>query len=429
MNLANIQRTAADLVSRSEYLAAKRVLDYCVPKIPGDSLLRYLAFKVAAATGGGRGARLQELLALNQKDEVTLFRQFSALMSVGEHLRAYAKGEELISVWKHMSAGEMLNPAGDDLWFTLGKRGVSAWASSALKKMDRAPSALKKTPWHIFYKAVYLDWSDKKKALRLMSGLAEKDARRYGWMLYYAGRLQVHFGRLTEAVSSFDAALKCKPDDWMILCAKAECLACLGNYRGAHAVFKTALRRSPGAGDSIGAWRGEILLWQGKYAAAVKVLDEALASCPPFAYSWRGIASHKLGNRAAALDDLKKALAYNPRDLEALVYRAEIARLEKDQALAERLLRDALSENPLYFWALANSALIALARGRHKEGLDTFNLALSRLGPLLPGRTKAEASADEAARTLRRWFRLSKGNRRDELHCLASWLAPGTLYA
>lgn len=211
---------------------------------------------------------------------------------------------------------------------------------------------------------------------------------------------------------------------------KAESLACLKKYSGARENFKIALNRNPHAVDSIKAWESEILLWQGRYKEALKTIDGVLNTCPPFVYSWRAIANHKLGNRKSALDDLKKALSFNPCDVEALVYRGEIARLDKDYNLAERLIKKSLGINGFNFWAYANLALIKLEQGKDEEFLKNFNKAKTWMkDPAAVTLSAAENQRDgadikKAGKTLSKWFSLSKGNRRWELPCFGSWLIP-----
>lgn len=422
MNLSNLQKTISGLLGRSRYAEADRLLLRFIQKIPKDSLLRYLAFQTAIASGGcGSRACLDQLLGLRDKDEFTLHRQFCALMTVGDYGKAFAKAEELISKWSRIGVSEMLNPAGDDREFILGRSGMRAWAAKALKGLDKCPPGVKNTPWHLFFNAVFVDSIDKSAALDLMEGLSLTDARRYGWMYYHLGRLRLFFGRTAEAVGAFDAALKSRPADWLALCIKAECLACLGNHGAASEIFKRAALANPHAVERIKAWEGEVLLWQGRYAEALKTIDGVLRGCPRFAYSWRAIANYKLGNREAALEDLETALDYDPLDLEALVFRAEIARLEKDHLLAGRLIKAVLKENDAHFWARANLSLVKFAQGRRKEGLDNFNKAGLGLKARTPGSLKEGRSAAIAVKTLERWFELARGNRRNELHCLESW--------
>lgn len=422
LNLSNIQRVVSELINRSRYREAERVLARLLQKIPQDSLFLYLAFKLAAASRSGRSrACLDTLLGLKSKDEFTLYRQFSALMITGDYKRAFDKAEELVSKWGRMGVAEMLNPTGDDPWLTLGPRAAKAWAAGTLRRFGKCPPALEKTPWYIFYKAVFTGFLSKKEALRIMNGLTGIDVRTYGWMFYYSGRLQLFFGRTAEAVGAFEAALRSKPDEWMVRCIKAEALACLNDHKGAHKNFRTALSRNPQAAGSIKAWEGEVLLWQGRYEEALKTIGPVLDKNLWFACTWRAIAEYKLGNRKAALNDLEKALSFNPNDLEALVYRAEIARLEKDPGLAASLIKKALKIDPYSFWARANLALLKSGQGQHKACLDNFSKARLRLRALVPEKRGAAVSADSAVKILSKWFLLSKGNRRDEPHCLASW--------
>ncbi|OGS06913.1 MAG: hypothetical protein A2270_00565 [Elusimicrobia bacterium RIFOXYA12_FULL_51_18] len=422
LNISNLQKLISGFLARSQYKVAERILGHAICKTPQDSLLRYLAFKIAFASGGDNRKHLNELLDLRQNDEFTLYRQFCALMIMGEYEKAFSKAEELSLKWVRIGVGEMLNPAGEDLGLALGNTGIRIWAEKTLKSFNKCPSRIKRTLWYIFFKAILLDSLNKEKAHNLMEGFCVTDIRRYGWMLYHLGRLRLFFGLTRKALNAFDSALKSKPGDWLVLCMRAECLASLGNYKAAYKDFKTAVCGNPHALAQIKAWEGEILLWDGRYEEALKNIDGVLLTCPRFAYSWRGIANHKLGNLKSALDDLETALNYDPHDLEALVYRAEIARLEKDYVLAERLIKRVLKENAVYFWALANLALLKFAQGKYGECVNNYKKARLRLKPLISKSLKKEERVAAAVKTLEKWFLLAKGNRRNELHCLKNWL-------
>ncbi len=157
-------------------------------------------------------------------------------------------------------------------------------------------------------------------------------------------------------------------------CGKlAETMFCAGKREAALKLLagKQALILSPG----FRAWRGQLLLFRGRYKEAVEELRRPIASGNALGWCWRGAALFKLGSCGPALSDLNTAVRINPDDLEARVWRAELLRARKENKLALEDLVRTLSIMPAHPWALANLALMAAERG----DADAFSSAYARL--------------------------------------------------
>ena len=167
-------------------------------------------------------------------------------------------------------------------------------------------------------------------------------------------------------------------DSWPaneLACGKlAETLFCSGRSDAALKLMlkKQRLIRSPG----FRAWRGQLLLYAGRYKEAVKTLDGPIAAGNELGWCWRGAALCKLGRHKQALRDLDTAISINPDDLEARIWRAEVLRVLKMTAKAIEDLKRTLTVIPGHPWALADLALLFLL-GR--EDKPAFRAAYSRL--------------------------------------------------
>jgi tetratricopeptide (TPR) repeat protein len=199
------------------------------------------------------------------------------------------------------------------------------------------------------------------------------------------GELQM--SRFREAIAAADRIIDALPESWSwsALCYKAEALLCLGERKPALAAFDEAIARAlrldnPREAADARAWKGECLLWLGRYAEAERLLEVAAKGDAPYAQCWRGAALYKLGRPREALESIDRGLALYDRDLEAYAWKGEILRRlgrldEAEAALNAQALREsgggALSlprsgapANPQYWtWHLLNRALVAAARG------------------------------------------------------------------
>lgn len=181
--------------------------------------------------------------------------------------------------------------------------------------------------------------------------------------------------RKAEAV--FRAAAEAWPDSEQACGKYAETLFCSGKEEAALELLagKQRVIRSPG----FRAWRGQLLLFRGRYGEAVKELEGPIASGNALGWCWRGAARFKLGRSGPALADLCTAVGLDPYDLEARVWRAELLRTGKEYKKALQDLRLTLRIMPAHPWALANLALLSAETG------DTaaFSAARARLGGIV----------------------------------------------
>jgi tetratricopeptide (TPR) repeat protein len=117
--------------------------------------------------------------------------------------------------------------------------------------------------------------------------------------------LQLH--RVPEARAAYANAVKIKPADAAAHAAVANCLADLGDYKGALKEANLAVRLQPNLDNAVAA-RGEIRRSLGDLTGALQDLDRAIALNPDrgVAYISRGVIRQFNGDSAGALDDLRR---------------------------------------------------------------------------------------------------------------------------
>jgi tetratricopeptide (TPR) repeat protein len=136
---------------------------------------------------------------------------------------------------------------------------------------------------------------------------------------YGAGRAMTRMGAYADAIGQFDEAVRLAPNDGLAALSRGEALNQLGRYAEARADFDRAL--ALGLSREVDRFfvyfgRGYASIFVGDFAAAIRDMDDALATRPGMvnAVVWRGYAREKLGQRRRALDDYEAALRINPND-------------------------------------------------------------------------------------------------------------------
>jgi tetratricopeptide (TPR) repeat protein len=150
-------------------------------------------------------------------------------------------------------------------------------------------------------------------------------------------------GRIEEAISSYDQALKIKPDYHQAWNNRGIALEDLGRIEEAISSYDQALKIKP---DDHDAWnnRGNALFNLGRLEEAISSYDQALKIKPDDHEAWnnRGIALRKLGRLEEAISSYDQALKIKPDKHQAWNNRgialSDLGRLEEaissyDQAL------------------------------------------------------------------------------------------------
>jgi tetratricopeptide (TPR) repeat protein len=307
-------------------------------------------------------ASFNQYLRLEKKEEYA--KRFLAAVAVENYELACREGDAALDNERVLFGDRYFHPWVDD-WFPPRP---AEYYETQLKKVESWAAHEKPSPWTRYFRALLLGHLGREReSLSEFDRLGKEEDKRYGWMRYAAGVRRLLMGRFEEAVSDFEATTVSRPDIWMARCHLAETYLCLGKTTEAFKEFDAAEAVCDAKGVSdVRAWRGEGLLWIGKYKEAIEECDRAIRSGSSFARCWRGAAYMLEGDMENARRDLDRAAAGGLRDAEIYLWRGEILRRlgEPKAALADLNLSLEYGGGT---WAYVNRALIYADAGDWTE--------------------------------------------------------------
>jgi tetratricopeptide (TPR) repeat protein len=160
-------------------------------------------------------------------------------------------------------------------------------------------------------------WKNRGIALRDLGIYIDEDIREYGTWHNQSVALE-KLGQFEEAISSFDKALRFKPDDHETWHNRGYALEKLGQFEQAISSYDKALHIKP---DDYQVWhnRGVALVDLGKFEEAISSYDKAIQIKPDLHNTWhnRGYVLEKLGKFEQAISSCDKALHFKPDNHEA----------------------------------------------------------------------------------------------------------------
>jgi tetratricopeptide (TPR) repeat protein len=156
--------------------------------------------------------------------------------------------------------------------------------------------------------------------------------------------------------------------------------AATGNMGSGRPIGSSTDQKRSAAGPAVG--RARALIEQGKYAAAITDLDQAVKQDPKFAYAfaWRGTAKNRMGRFSEAMPDLNEALLLDPRNALALTQRGYAFFTMSDNGKALTDLNTAGEIDPASPAPYAFRGLIYSDMGEQERALSELNKAL-KLNP------------------------------------------------
>lgn len=192
------------------------------------------------------------------------------------------------------------------------------------------------------------------------------------------GFVRSGIGQLTEAVENFRAALRLNPKEPRALRGLGTALARLGRFAAAADAFRTALSVSPADPDTI-VNLGNTLAAAGKRDAAIEHYNRALTLDPAHveAHSNLGLALTNAGRLDEAIQHYRAALASDPRHVGARYNLAVALNRQGFPAEAESSLEHVLAAAPDFVDALKLHGDIAIARGRTRLGIASYERAVA----------------------------------------------------
>jgi TolB-like protein/DNA-binding winged helix-turn-helix (wHTH) protein len=236
---------------------------------------------------------------------------------------------------------------------------------SAGGRADMDPAALETLALENANKALELDPNS------ALAYLAIAEVHRFHW-------------RWSDASTSYAKAYQLSPNDIDVVSGYAEFLSWIGNHEKAIRLREHAVRLDPAS--AVRRWGLGIVLGQaGRTAAAAAVLREAVAMAPdvPSIRRWLGQMEAILGNRAAALTELRTTerlrtgvVPWSPTILAGLQY--SYSRIDQTEDVARLFgeLESAAADAPLGAgtWALAYLGL-----GDSDQALHWLRIAVEKI--------------------------------------------------
>jgi tetratricopeptide (TPR) repeat protein len=170
------------------------------------------------------------------------------------------------------------------------------------------------------------------------------DAKKYGWINLVAGTCLLDCCQYKAAAQRFSSAGAICGKDHVTLCRLGEALLCSGQEKKAFAAFAEARALLAHESD---AWKGEMLLFLGRYEDALHALEGPGSLAP----TWRCAAWLRLGRMQDALDALAGLVRARASDREAGLWYAYALALSGEYAEASSAVGGVLEAVPDYFWA------------------------------------------------------------------------------
>ncbi|MFH2202227.1 MAG: tetratricopeptide repeat protein [Elusimicrobiota bacterium] len=386
---------------------------------PDSAEKRKLLFQIGRASqeDGRRGRMRTAFTGLLKLEARTRpgppLERLRALIALERYAEAIQEAERYIDGWDPTQEYEPLIEPWAGRWLVTCD---ARWAQRQIALLDalRSRGGIN-SPWPLIWRGVLLchRWRYRE-ALAHFDAVAEFPRKRYGWIRYLGGAWRLRLDAHAAAIEDLRAALDAEPGMWWARCHLAEARLCQGRTKEAFSEFAAAEAKAaddPSARANIQCWRGEALLWLGRYRPALKDLDRAVAGNVRLARCWRGAARMLLGDARGALPDLDLALAADPYDREALTWRGEAKRRlgHREEALADLNRAVELGGGT---WALVNRALIWDALGEEEKLWRDCERISRDAVPLT-------RQSDGAAPLLERALAAARGIRRPE-----SYLAP-----
>ena len=302
-----------------------------------------------------------------------------------------------------------------------------------LKAFSAAGVKARKSPFYAAYSFILSASANRQApgaAAVLYKGIiSEKDGSfaERAWLHFKTAEVLLNSGFYKEAAAVFKRLIGGEPGNIQAWGRLAEALFCSGGKKQALALLQKGYAKTGDA--ALKVWRGELNLWAGNYAGALRDLNHGGAGNHMLASCWRGAALFKTGRDKEAEFELKRYVAARPCDLEARLWLSEIYESRGLLHKAEKEITSILHENPTHLWGWINRGIL---HGKKKDPaalLRDFKLspamsaALAKKAGIKPGRNYSHQEIELLLKTART---LARGCRRHETYILPVWLKAWT---
>ncbi|MFA6317306.1 MAG: tetratricopeptide repeat protein [Elusimicrobiota bacterium] len=296
---------------------------------------------------------------------------------------------------------------------------------TALKTKPR-PRSMK--PWADLMRVNLLERLTRTEDAFLATEALGKLPGRYGWMRILRGIMltRIRFA-YKDAEAEFRPVLKTSPRFWKTKAYIAEAALCQGEAARALKTMDGLISDLKGyeAAAALG-WKGELRLWCGDYAGALKDLTESLRGGAHMSMCWRAACLYKLGKPDAALSELDAYLKKWDCDQEGLIWRGEIKRRQgrHKEALQDLDAAVRLRNSPL--WAHINRALVHAALKDHDAMWADYYVLPVQVVSFFQWKCKIDIETDRSPEKVRRLLEAildaGKGLRRNDCYLYPVWM-------
>ncbi len=260
---------------------------------------------------------------------------------IGDHLTRYQRAACLLDFEEAHRIGEIVLSCTRDSGhlrtlcapFVFERCDVRAipddYRKRSLARADRYIAKHSRSPWGYLFRwllnrALKASYREMHSDVRKLSAFC---ASKYGWLGAETGKHLLATADFAGAVVQLEtAAVYARPVDWISRCQQAEALLCRGKLKSALSLFD-GLQDAAGAqaGGCVLAWKAKLLMWAGRYSAALKILRSAEVSSSPYVQTsvLRGAALLKLGCPNEALFFLTPRGSQSQQDLECSIWKIE----------------------------------------------------------------------------------------------------------
>lgn len=254
----------------------------------------------------------------------------------------------------------------------LGRFDSAIDAYRSALKLDPSNNAVRKNLALAFYKK-----GDPRSASAEFETLRKSDPGN-AQVATLLGDCYLQLGDNGLALAVAEPVVRMHPDDLDLAYVMGSALIATGKQRDGIALVERVAKERNNVDAYILA--GKTWLKVGDAERALKDLEEAVRISPslPGIYTLRGVAREGTFDDKGAEADLRKALAQNPKDLEAAVHLGAIFYTRRDLAAAKTYFDRALEIDPSSLFALYEMALWKSASGQVEAAVADLEAVVRR---------------------------------------------------
>ena len=205
------------------------------------------------------------------------------------------------------------------------------------------------------------------------------------------GKFYFSHGQIEQSKSIFERIAKLVPDSPLATSNLGDVYAALNQFPSSEKCYRTSLAIQPTARAYVGL--ADLYFEQGKFAESVPIYEKALEITGKVSYTVLGKLAQAyqrtpaMASRAGeyynqAAEVAGKAISINPRDAQALGWRAIFLARSGQKVEAIRAGRDAIAIAPSDVEVVVNAAIAFEVCGDHHRASDAVRLALRAGYPL-----------------------------------------------